>query len=279
MKTAITLFAIAFLPLQITAQQVSLPFFDDFENGAFGWTASTDVANGTNWELGIPTIGFTLGAFSGDYCWDVNLNSNYNSNSTCYLYSPVFDFTNVSRATVSFWTMYHAEYMWDYLSVQVSVDKGDTWQYLPYPYLISPDGGIQKWIHSSLTMTSLNGYPSVQFRFMFISDGNINYDGYSIDDFSIDIDPLGVESLSSQAFSFYPNPARDVVNFTFENNNLSGTSILIADVQGKIILSENPLNLQHNSLPVGKLERGVYTVIYSDENGRYAKNLVITGDY
>jgi hypothetical protein len=279
MKKAITLFTVFCLfTYSVFAQQISLPYFDDFETGAPGWTTSADIANGTTWELGIPSIGFTLGAFSGDYCWDVNLNSNYYSNATCYLNSPIFDFTYVTRATVSFWTMYHSEYLWDYLAVQVSVDRGDSWQYLPFPHLINPDGGLQKWIRSEMILTSLNGFSSVQFRMMFVSDGSINYDGYSVDDFRIDIDPLGVEAITPQAFSFYPNPATDKINFSFENTNLSGASVIITDMQGKTVLVENPENLQRNSLPLRSLDRGVYTVIYADENGRYAKNLVVTGN-
>ena len=276
MKIAITLVTVITLScITLRAQQITLPYFDDFETGASGWTTNVDVISGTNWELGTPTVGFTMGAFSGDYCWDVNLNTNYTANATCYLNSPVFDFTGISRATVSFWTMYRAEYLWDYLAVQVSVDKGDTWQFLPFPYLICPDGGIQKWIRSDLSLTSLNGYSSVQFRFMFVSDGSISYDGYSIDDFQIEIDPLGLESIASNAFSFYPNPATGELNFNFSVNIDIDAQVIIYSSEGKNVMQVNANTLSNSSFTDLNLPNGIYSVVFENNDSRVVKKLVV----
>ncbi|MBK7970887.1 MAG: hypothetical protein IPK08_19295 [Bacteroidetes bacterium] len=102
-----------------------------------------------------------LGAYSRNKCWDVNLNGFYGSNAKCYIYSPAFDFTNVTIANISFWTFYRTESLWDYLSVQSSTDNGDTWNFMPFPGLIDPDGATKKWIQSSLSVSDLNGYSSV----------------------------------------------------------------------------------------------------------------------
>src|SRR5689334_21094620 len=136
-RTASLLILTITLATNLHAQRASLPYFNDFETGQTGWLSSDDGLSGTSWEWGTPTFGFTIGAYSGNHCWDVNLNTGYTNDAICYLVSPVFDFSFVSQVQISFWTKYKTEFMWDYLSVQYTVDNGDSWSYLPFPNLVS----------------------------------------------------------------------------------------------------------------------------------------------
>ncbi|MDQ3051346.1 MAG: T9SS type A sorting domain-containing protein, partial [Bacteroidota bacterium] len=214
--------------------------------------------------------------YSGMNCWDVNLNSAYSNYAVCYLSSPIFDFSLVAQAHISFWTMYRAEYLWDYMSVQYSVDKGDSWEFMPFPNLINPDGYVEKWIKSELHVNNLYGYGAVQFRFIFVSDNSIALDGYSIDDFRIDIDALSTPDLNSgDAFSFYPNPSNGSVNFSFKNSNYIQAQITVYDATGKIILTQPITNLPNNSLSLSNLNQGTYSVVYNDADAVIVKKLVV----
>ena len=262
--------------LQGQCQNLVLPFSDNFENGLNGWLPSDD-GQGTSWELGTPTTGFTIGAHSGNKCWDVNLNSSYQNNATCYLYTPVFDFTNTPLATISFWTSYRTEPMWDYLLVQYSVDNGDSWVFMPFPGLVDPDGYTKKWVQTSLSVSDLNGYPAVQFRFVFSSDATLTYDGFSIDDFSIQVEPLGVPVIeSSDIFSLFPNPANG--SFTIHQNHPGqiAATVSIFDLSGKEINRTKINSYSDTRIDIPALSPGTYLVSYSTDNATMFKRFLIT---
>ncbi len=277
MKPTFTLISLfTFLTLSVVAQRSTLPYFDDFETGAPGWTPYVDVACGTNWELGTPNTGFTIGAYSGLNCWDVNLNSAYSNYAVCYLSSPIFDFTMVAQAHVSFWTKYYSEYLWDYMSVQYSVDKGDSWEFMPFPNLVNPDGYVEKWIKSELHVNNLYGYAAVQFRFVFVSDNSIAYDGYSIDDFRIEIDALGAPEIdSNDQFTIYPNPSNGDVSLSFAAPLKPNSQLTVYDIVGKLVAAHELSRLNTDAFTISGLRSGTYTVVYRDNDTVYFKKLVV----
>lgn len=184
------------LPFGLHAQIVP-PYFDDFESGAAGWNDTT--YSGSSWELGTPNFGTTSGAHSGTHAWDISLDSAYQNYSWCYLYSPHFDFSTTSNAALSFWLNYNTEARWDATILQYSTDAGSTWRilglfdsipkinWMTYD-LIGNSGWWDKtncWALSAIKLDSVYGFPDVQFRFQFTSDGSVFHDGVSIDDFSI----------------------------------------------------------------------------------------------
>ncbi len=274
MKNIFLVIIACLLPVWLSAQRVTLPYFENFENGMNGWSTADD-GQGTAWELGTPTFGHTLAAFSGSKCWDVNLNTAYLNNANCQLISPIFDFSNVSRVYVSFQTNYRVEYLWDYLSVQYTVDNGDVWNYLPFPELNNPDGYTSRWVESSLVIDELYGYPNVQFRFSFVSDANVIYDGYSIDDFKIEMDPLSAPAINSNEdlFTVYPNPSSGEVTFDFNATNYKNTEIIIYDTKGQQVFHETSFVPSHN-LQLN-LSQGIYTVVVSNGSMLSQQRLVI----
>lgn len=275
MKTSATIvIALLCLNFSTTAQRSAIPYFDNFESGAPGWTPFVTVQSGTNWELGTPTTGFTQGAYSGSKCWDVNLNDVYGTYAECFLLSPIFDFSDVTLAHISFWTKYKTEYLWDYLTVQYTVDNGANWSYLPFPNLINSEGFIDKWIKSSLEVTDLSGFAEVQFRFVFISDNSINYDGYSIDDFRIDADPLSApDQNDAELFSFYPNPSDGYINFVFPANMSDEASVNILTLEGKSIFQSNAQSFSQQDL---FLPKGIYSVVFDNGKESCVKKAVVT---
>lgn len=185
------------IPIGIASAQIVPPYFENFENGPAGWYDST--YSGSSWEFGTPNYGLTTGALSGINAWDVDLDSAYKNNTACYLYSPTFDFSNITDAVMSFWLNYSTEVQWDAINLQYSTDTGITWKYfmtngtLPAVNWISYSvfgywgwwDSTNCWALSAIKLDSVYGFANVQFRFVFGSDPSIVHDGVSMDDFSI----------------------------------------------------------------------------------------------
>jgi hypothetical protein len=181
---------------------ITFPFFDNFD-GQTSFTVN-NVSTTSIWELGPPAFGATTGAHSAPNAWDINLNTAYDNNAECYLYTPVFDFTNAVNAKMSFWQNYNCEGSWDGTRVEYTTD-GTTWSVLGYmgdprgvnwyTYSLINSSGLPAWAGNSagwfkseyLLDTLNNNAGPVQFRFVFTSDASVTYDGYSIDDFLIQL--------------------------------------------------------------------------------------------
>jgi hypothetical protein len=180
---------------------IVFPFFDNFETNNGLWTVQTPSGT-SNWQYGTPAFGATTGAYSGVNAWDVNLTSAYGPGANTQLLTPVFDFSQAVNAKMSFWHNYNAENSWDGVRIEYTTD-GNTWQLLgnvvdpnainwyTYPSLLSSnlpgwEGQSSGWVQSEYRLSVLNNVVGpVQFKFIFTSDGSVQYDGYSIDDFLI----------------------------------------------------------------------------------------------
>jgi hypothetical protein len=107
-----------------------------------------------------------------------------------------FDFTNVSSPIqLSYWTWYDIEENWDYLHLAASAD-GKSWQLLTTPsgtdydpsgasYGWSYTGKTDGWIQEQVDLSQFAG-KKVQLRFEYITDANINGEGFLLDDVAID---------------------------------------------------------------------------------------------
>lgn len=179
---------------------ITFPFFDDFD-GSTLFTAN-NISTTSQWQLGAPAYGVTNTAHSAPNAWDINLTTAYASGANCQLYTPVFDFSSVQGARMSFWHNRYCEAYWDGTRVDYTTD-GVTWNVLGSvgdPQAVNwytnaslassglPgwDGNSGGWVKSEYRLDLLDNVAGpVQFRFVFTSDGSVEYDGYSIDDFLI----------------------------------------------------------------------------------------------
>ncbi|MEP7265048.1 MAG: hypothetical protein ABI772_11150, partial [Bacteroidota bacterium] len=183
---------------------VVIPYVDGFDSGNAGWGDTT--ISGSFWQLGTPAYGLTTGALSAPNAWDVDLNNVYQSSTDCRLYSPVFDFTGITAATLSFWQNYFNEPGWDGVRLETSIDRGGSWQVLGVmndplstnwytsnhinsSSLPAWEGTSTGWEHSTYRMSAFSNISDVRMRFVFTSDQSVEKDGHSIDDFSITLPP------------------------------------------------------------------------------------------
>ncbi|MEI6765525.1 MAG: GEVED domain-containing protein [Bacteroidota bacterium] len=185
----------------VATSGITFPYIDNFDGAGLTWV-DTSLTAGSNWELGTPAYGTTNSAHSAPNAWDVNLNTIYGAGANCMLFSPVFDFSSTVNAKMSFWLNYYVEQGWDGTRIDYTID-GITWNVLGamgdpngvnwynYASLNSsqkPGWSYQSggWVKCEYTLTQLNNVVGpVQFRFVFTSDGSGQYDGISMDDFSI----------------------------------------------------------------------------------------------
>ncbi len=181
---------------------ITFPFFDNFD-GPTLFTVN-NISTTSLWELGAPAFGATTGAHSAPDAFDINLTTAYANSANCILTSPVFDFTAAVNAKLSFWHNYNCEAYWDGMRVEYTTD-GLTWSVLGamndprgtnwYNYATLSSSGLPGWAGNSAGWykseyrldTLNNAVGPIQFRFIFTSDGSVTYDGYSFDDFLIQL--------------------------------------------------------------------------------------------
>ena len=129
-------------------------------------------------------------SLDGESCWWSNRGDSISSTLTRPL-----DLSAVSKATLRFRIWYDLEEEWDYAYVQVSSDRGSTWDILQTPHT-SPrnplgnsfghgyTGRSDGWLREEVDLTPYAG-KQVILRFHHVTDGAINAIGLCLDDISV----------------------------------------------------------------------------------------------
>jgi len=189
---------IAFLGIPI----LQLPWSDNFE-GTNLWASADGYKQ---WVRGVPNGNTINIANSPINVWKTNLSGNYYNISDDNLYTPFFNFSNITGATLEFYHWIDSENNYDGGNVQLTKDGGISWTTLGnyadtngtnwYSNNIGGthcwSGSGSGWQFSSYNLDTLDNYPTpIQFRYHFFSGavGN-NYDGWAIDDFKIITPPI-----------------------------------------------------------------------------------------
>ncbi|MBN2550490.1 MAG: immune inhibitor A [Anaerolineales bacterium] len=117
-----------------------------------------------------------------------------------------FDLSNVSQATLKYWTWYDLEKEWDYGYLMVSTDEGQTWTNLTTPSSVTTNpngnnygygftgasggGDSPIWVQESVDLSPYAG-KVIQLRFATITDTVLNDPGLVVDD--IEISEIGFQ--------------------------------------------------------------------------------------
>ncbi len=239
-------------------------YCDDFEGGNAGWSVINSGNLGSTWELGAPNFGITTGAHSGTQAWDINLNTPYTNGADVALYSPIFNFTNANDVILSFWRNHNTETSFDGVRLEYTINGGNTWTLLggvgsPLPYVnwytntvfcsnigawAGASGGWKQsqMLNLGSLVPTLNGLPTVQFRFIFCSDASVTVDGFSIDDFCLDVPvPLTASPTSvGNATSGFPC-VFEGQNVTFNSTIKNVGTIAMNSVNAQLIIDGSPI--------------------------------------
>lgn len=76
---------------------------------------------------------------------------------------------------------------------------------------------------------------------------------------------LGVNSFTTNAFTLYPNPVKNVITISLANTAISLKSAEIFDLNGRRVLESAITN---NTINVDKLAIGTYILVVRDVNNK-----------
>jgi len=188
-----------------------------------------------------------------------------NTSSTLRMTLPIRVPAGATSADLLYWTRWEIEPDWDFGQVQASTDRGTTWIPLAGRYTVlgsgflhsrqttnepGYDGRQVEWVEERI---DLGGFPgdSLLIRFILMSDGNLEMDGWYIDDIQIRVFGDGVSSAGDPArhprvFGLaqnYPNPfnPETIIEYTVGEWESSGegrvVELAVYDLLGRKLLT------------------------------------------
>jgi len=222
----------------------TVPFRERFEatNLAIDTRFTAVQANTIGWELiNAPGNGDTTNTAMG-----VNIRQDGAVAREYFLYSPIIDFGDARRTTMSFKVSYAGNpFSTDQLSVLVSVDCGETFPFVLYrkdaDQLLVADTTAdwvpslpEHWVTESINLSAFTNTPDVRVAFVFTSGlGNNLY----IDDVEFFADNLTVrpnDVLAAEEVRVWPNPAESEFNLTFNLADKRDLEMAIYDATGRL---------------------------------------------
>lgn len=201
-------------------------------------------------------------------------------NYSTIVYNDTINLLDQTFAKLSFYTKWDIESGWDYAQVSASLDYGDSWhalcglhtkegnQYQDYGQPIY-DGLQENWIQEVIDLEDYLG-EEIMLRFILVSDGYVEQDGFYFDDVQITGSSLiGIHEQINN-FSIYPNPSNGLIRLKFQNE--SSGLLQIANTQGQIIFEEFIENTDNFSLDASNFAKGVYLIKHEEMNQIWIKN-------
>lgn len=242
----------------------------------------------TVWEYGTPGFAPLNTAYSGNYCWDVNLIGPYGNLAAAYLASPGFDLGTASEVLISCWENHRTEAFADGAFWEYSVN-GQTWQRLGEVndslgsnwYNGPLYGGRSGWsgIGNGWTLASYRYKPApgstyLRLRMVFISDPSIIDAGFSLDDISITAVTGIAETNQDKQALIMPNPTSDL--FQIEIPEVI-QGIVVWDASGRKITEMTTTDVSNRF--IGSAEtwtEGTYIIRAQGKSGQlYSASLLV----
>lgn len=278
-------------------QSGSVNQINTFESASDNLLTSDEPVSATSvWQRGIINKSNLTDASN---VYATGLTNPYPSDTKSYLTSRCYDLSAVPNPVLKFDMAFDLEYAHDILYVQYSTNGGTNWARLGSTsdanwYTMDSGcatcvggewtgdagstnssgttNGTKRLYRYNLSAFGSLGTPqsNMLFRFVFQSDATTSYDGAFIDNFVIE-NELGVDEFTANSISLYPNPARNVLNFS-TGNNVTIAAVTINDITGKQIYKA--ANSANNSIDVSNLASGVYFVTFKSENNSVTKKFI-----
>ncbi len=250
----------------LQAQEL-FPIADDFESGTDNWTGG--------WALATPPEGHSpenslTDSPDGDY-------ESNEFNPTTMTFGG--DLTDAMEGELSFWAKWDIENNWDAVVLEVSTDGGANWSAVATQHTAPASGqGVQQpagmpvyegtqanWIADTVDLTPWFEESDVRFRFVLMSDGSVEKDGFYFDDFVMRVvRPAGAapvtipERLTAQIAAF-PNPFNPQTTVKFTNPRAGRVDLAVFDVTGRLVrhlLAEQMTAGQHHAVWDGRSDAG-----------------------
>ncbi|MFT5568065.1 MAG: hypothetical protein ACI9RP_000092 [Cyclobacteriaceae bacterium] len=184
----------------------NFPYNESFETENHMWTVPDE---NSSWERAEPASGRINTASDGSFAFVTNGSGDYLADETSILLSPGFNFSNLINPAISFDIWYDTEMSKDGVTLEASVDNGETWKTvgdLNDPLNLNElvnwhtesdlnfgsqstgggwAGNSTQYLKTFNGLSNLGGENFVLLRFLFKSDGETQSEGISIDNVSI----------------------------------------------------------------------------------------------
>lgn len=89
------------------------------------------------------------------------------------------------------------------------------------------------------------------------------------------VSTVGIEDPIAQQVTVYPNPAKDMVSFTFPDTWINNASVTLFDTQGRTVQSFT-VNSSNHSLNLDQMSNGVYLIQFNSPEGVGNTSLIVT---
>jgi len=229
-------------------------FEDDFEAGTGNWTGA--------W--GSTTVHYHSAAHSmtdspsGD--------SGNNQYKPCTMAVPV-NLSEVLNPVLDFWARWAIETTWDCVQLQLSTDGGASWTSLATDHTVPGSGqgaqpagepvyeGTQNnWVQETVDLNDWTDEPAVLLRFLLMTDGSVDEDGFYFDDFRIEGQVVATDGPESEAAAAsldraWPNPFNPTTSLRFNLAAAGRVRLGVFDIEGRKVAT-----LVDRNLPAGRHE-------------------------
>jgi len=277
-----------------TANNISgFQYFEGFESASSfaDWTIISS-AIAPDWErTNIASKSGNFSAYLNNF--NVEVNSNINTNQFDYLISPPIDMTQVMNPTIKFQVAYKSKNASsnDIFKVGISSDCGKSWStrfYANSSSLLINSGSSNfnfipsstEWKSATVTLTSaMRASKNLLIRFDLTSrNGNNIY----IDDVEVTGTLVGLDNknIPENAFNIYPNPTDNGFYLEVENIEKGNqTDIFMTNLVGervKVIANEDLADKKDRIfVETSSLSSGIYFVTFQNNDRRVTKKLIV----
>ncbi|MFV1985555.1 MAG: T9SS type A sorting domain-containing protein [Thiohalomonadales bacterium] len=222
-----------------------------------GWV-SDNATSGCDWQYGYtgimpgsgPTVeaDFPTGAVLFDDASCGNL-----SEDRITLTAPTIDLSGVSNAEIE--VVYNLQVFGDKGEFTIEVFDGSSWQQLYFQDVDTPrNTGVHQTMNLDVT-PYLNS--AFQVRFIYDDEGLTPALGLGIDNYKLfDSSVASIEDLELLGFSYYPNPANNVLQLNARENIVQ---INVYNILGQEVMFIKP-DRTNTQLDLTKLEIGAYII-------------------
>jgi hypothetical protein len=288
MKNLLTLFLLLLaIPgfNQVNTPHGDLMFADTLEfDPTHSWISISDPES-CIWEIGQPDKNYFDQPLSGNKAMLTDSSTYYGSNlNDVFMITIAWEEHYIAEGILSFFHKYDTDYKTDGGIVEISYDEGESWINLheegesydrnfiglsedtiqggEYAFSGKSDGWQYvelQWVWMVLTKKDLLDIGEEVFvRFRFVSDDiDTQKEGWMIDDivfrgYSASGD---IEGHALSRVLVYPNPASDLINFKFTENDGQNHYIHIYSSLGQEFKS---LHIEKNQLDITDMSNGIY---------------------
>ena len=141
----------------------------------------------------------------------------------------------------------------DFATLMTSTDGGSTWNEL-YRWNADTNPGADG---TSMPEIELTGYTASSKFAIYGESANSSEDiDFFVDNFSITATSLGMDTLSTSNFTYFPNPVNNVLSIKAQ---ASIDSITVYNMLGQTVVKSTP-NTTTTAVDMSKLQTGAYFV-------------------